>query len=153
MNSFLRGFNAAYLLFFNLTMCALLVGTLFEWYIFLLSSSDILNEIFELFVSNSVNVMWMKFMCALLVATFFEWYIFYCLHQILLMKYSSYFFQILCVLCEWSCIVFQMVLVLIFFLGEKKSHSNAMKLVLIIWKNQHQIILDLFFSLYFCHQI
>ena len=37
-------------------MCALLVLTIFVVYIFLLSSSNILNEILELFVSNSVGV-------------------------------------------------------------------------------------------------
>ena len=37
------------------------------------------------------------------------------------MKYWSYLFQIQWVLCE--CIAFQMVLVLIFFLGEKNDIS------------------------------
>ena len=37
-------------------MCALLVLTFFVVYIFLLSSSNMLNEILELFVSNSVGV-------------------------------------------------------------------------------------------------
>ena len=60
MNLFLRGFNAAYLLFFNWTMCALLVLSFLEWCIFLLFSSNIVNEILELFVSNSVGVIWMK---------------------------------------------------------------------------------------------
>ena len=60
MNLFLGGFNAAYLLFFNQTMCALLVLSFLQWYLFLLSSSNIVNEILESFVSNSVGVMWMK---------------------------------------------------------------------------------------------
>ena len=41
-------------------MCALLVLTFFVVYIFLLSSSNIVNEILELFVSNSVGVKWME---------------------------------------------------------------------------------------------
>ena len=41
-------------------MCALSVLTIFVVYIFLLSSSNILNEILELFVSNSVGVKWME---------------------------------------------------------------------------------------------
>ena len=56
---FLRGFNAGYLLFFNWTMYVLLVLSFFAWS--LLSSSNIVNEILELFVSNSVGAMWMKF--------------------------------------------------------------------------------------------
>ena len=63
MNLFLRGFNAAYLLFFNWTMYALLALSFSVRYIFLLSSSNIFNEILELFVSNSVGVMWMKLYC------------------------------------------------------------------------------------------
>ena len=63
MNLFLRGFEAAYLLFFNWTMYALLVLS-FLWYIFfLLSSSNTVNEILELFVSNSVDAIWMKLYC------------------------------------------------------------------------------------------
>ena len=42
-------------------MCALLVLTFFVVYIFLLSSSNTVNEILELFVSNSVGVKWMEF--------------------------------------------------------------------------------------------
>ena len=60
MNLFLGGFNATYLLFFNWTMYNSLVLSFFAWYIFLLSSSNVVNEILELFVSNSVGVMWMK---------------------------------------------------------------------------------------------
>ena len=55
MNLFLGGFNAAFRLFFNWTMRALLVLSFFEWYIFLLSWSNIVNEILELFILNSVN--------------------------------------------------------------------------------------------------
>ena len=60
INLFLGAFNAAYLLLFNWTMYALLVLSFFGYYIFLLSSSNIVNEISELFVSNSVGVIWMK---------------------------------------------------------------------------------------------
>ena len=54
MKLFFNHFNAAYLLFFNLTICALLVCYI---YIFLLFSSNIVNEVFGLFISNSVGVM------------------------------------------------------------------------------------------------
>ena len=60
INLFLGAFNAAYLLLFNWTMYALLVLSFFGYYIFLLSSSNIVNEISELFVSNSVGVIRMK---------------------------------------------------------------------------------------------
>ena len=60
INLFLGAFNAAYLLLYNWTMYALLVLSFFGYYIFLLSSSNIVNEISELFVSNSVGVIWMK---------------------------------------------------------------------------------------------
>ena len=62
INLFLGGFNAAYQLFLNWTMWALLVLSFLEWYIPLLSLSNIVNEILKLFVSNSVGVMWMQ-MC------------------------------------------------------------------------------------------
>ena len=60
INLFLGAFNAAYLLLFNWTMYALLVLSFFGYYIFLLPSSNIVNEISELFVSNAVGVIWMK---------------------------------------------------------------------------------------------
>ena len=51
INLSFNGFNAAYLLFF-----ALLVLLFFVIYIFLLFSSNIVNEVFGLFISNSVGV-------------------------------------------------------------------------------------------------
>ena len=60
MNLFLRGFNAAYLSFFNWTMFALFAPLFFVIYILLLSSSNIVNEILELFASKSLGVVWMK---------------------------------------------------------------------------------------------
>ena len=56
MNLFLNGFNAASLLFFNLTICALLALLYFVIYIFLLFLPNIVNEVFGLFISNSVGV-------------------------------------------------------------------------------------------------
>ena len=50
MNLSLGGFNAEHLLFFNWTMFALFAP------LFLLSSSNIVNEILKLFVSNSIGV-------------------------------------------------------------------------------------------------
>ena len=60
MNLFLRGFIAAYLLFFNWTIYALLVVSFLEVFIFLLSSLNIINDTLVLFVSNSAGVMWIK---------------------------------------------------------------------------------------------
>ena len=60
MNLFLGGFVAAYLLFFNWTIYALLVVSFLEVYIFLLSSLNIINDTLVLFVSNYVGVMWIK---------------------------------------------------------------------------------------------
>ena len=56
MNLFFNGFNAAYLLFFNLAICALLVLLFFDEYIFLLFSSNTFNEVLGLFISNSSGV-------------------------------------------------------------------------------------------------
>ena len=90
MNFFFNGFNAACLLFVNLTICVLLVLLFFVTSIILLFSSNIVNEVLGLFISNSVGVIWIKLY------------------------------------------LFQMVAVLIFFLGEKRYHSNIMKLILSI---------------------
>ena len=60
MNLFFIGFNAAYLLFFNWTICALLALLFFVINIFLLLSSNIANEILELFISNSLGVVLIK---------------------------------------------------------------------------------------------
>ena len=59
-NLFFIGFNAAYLLFFNWTICALLALLFFVINIFLLLSSNIANEILELFISNSLGVVLIK---------------------------------------------------------------------------------------------
>ena len=56
MNLFFNGFNAAYLLFFNLAICDLLVLLFFDEYIFLLFSSNTFNEVLGLFISNSSGV-------------------------------------------------------------------------------------------------
>ena len=56
MNLFFNGFNAAYLLFLNLSICVLLVPLFFVTYIILLLSSNIVNEVLGLFISNSVGV-------------------------------------------------------------------------------------------------
>ena len=60
MNLFFNGFNAAYLLFFNLAICALLALLFFDEYIFLLFSSNTFNEVLGLFISNSSGVRWIK---------------------------------------------------------------------------------------------
>ena len=60
MNLFLNGLNAVYLLFFNLTIWVLLVLLFFVVYIFLLLSSNIVNEILGLFDSKSEGVMLLK---------------------------------------------------------------------------------------------
>ena len=60
MNLFLNGFNAAYLLFYNFTICALLVLLFFVIYIILLFSSNIVNEVLGLFISNSLGVILIK---------------------------------------------------------------------------------------------
>ena len=56
INLFFNGFIAAYLSFFNLTICTLLVLLFYDEYNILLFSSNIVNEIFELLVSNSFDV-------------------------------------------------------------------------------------------------
>ena len=60
MNLFFIGFNEAYLLFFNWTICALLALLFFVMYIFLLFSSNTNNEILGLFISNLVGVVLIK---------------------------------------------------------------------------------------------
>ena len=60
INLFFNGFIAAYLLFFNLTICALLALLFFDVYNLLLFSSDTVNEVLGLFISNSFGVIWIK---------------------------------------------------------------------------------------------
>ena len=60
-NLFFNGFNAAYLsLFSHLTICALLALSIFVTYILFLFSSNIVNEIFGLVVSNSLGYISVK---------------------------------------------------------------------------------------------
>ena len=56
INLFFNSLNAEYLLFFNLAICTLLVLLFFDEYIFLLFSSNTVNEVLELFISNSSGV-------------------------------------------------------------------------------------------------
>ena len=56
MNLFFNGFIAAYQLFFNLIICALLVLLFFDEYIFLSFSSNTVNEVLGLFTANSSGV-------------------------------------------------------------------------------------------------
>ena len=56
INLFFNGFMAAYLLFFNLAICALLVQLFFDKYNILLFSSNTVDEILGLFISNSFGV-------------------------------------------------------------------------------------------------
>ena len=60
MNLFFNGFIVAYLLFFNLVICPLLVLSFFDAYILLLFSSNTVNEILGLFISNSLCVIFLK---------------------------------------------------------------------------------------------
>ena len=60
MNLFFDGFNAAYLLSFKWIIFALLSLLFFDAYNFLLFSSNIVNEILGLFVSNSIGVVLLK---------------------------------------------------------------------------------------------
>ena len=52
INLFFNGFLAAYLSFLNLTICALLAPLFFVVYNLLLFSSNIVNEVLRLFISN-----------------------------------------------------------------------------------------------------
>ena len=56
INLFFNSLNAEYLLFFNLAICTLLVLLFFDEYIFLLFSSNTVDEVLELFISNSSGV-------------------------------------------------------------------------------------------------
>ena len=56
INLFFNGFIAAYLLFFSLIICAVLVLLFFDEYIFLLFSSNTVDEALGLFISNSSGV-------------------------------------------------------------------------------------------------
>ena len=56
MNLFFNGFIAAYLSFFNLTICALLAPLFFGVYNILLFSSNIVNEVLGLYISISFGV-------------------------------------------------------------------------------------------------
>ena len=60
INLFLHGFIAAYLLSFNLTICALLVLLFFDRYNILFFSSNTVNQILGLFISNLLGVMMLK---------------------------------------------------------------------------------------------
>ena len=60
MNLFFNGFIAAYVLFFNLIICALLVLLFFDEYIFLSFSSNTVNKVLRLFFSNSSGVILIK---------------------------------------------------------------------------------------------
>ena len=60
MNLFFNDFASASLLLFNWITFALLVLLFFDVCIFLLFLSNIVNEIFELFVSNSIGIVLLK---------------------------------------------------------------------------------------------
>ena len=60
MKLFFNGFIAAYLLFFNLAISALLSLLYFDVYILLLFSSNTVNEILGLFISRSFGIIFLK---------------------------------------------------------------------------------------------
>ena len=60
MNLFFNGLIAAYMLYFKWIIFALSALLFFVVYIFFLSSSNIVNEIFGLFVSNFMGVVLLK---------------------------------------------------------------------------------------------
>ena len=60
MNLFFNGLIAAYMLYFKWIIFALSALLFFVAYIFFLSSSNIVNEIFGLFVSNFMGVVLLK---------------------------------------------------------------------------------------------